>query len=99
MTSFEEKVYKAVKKIPKGRVSTYKQTAEVVNKPGSYRAVGSALNKNPFAPEVPCHRVVKSNGKIGGYAKGSEKKKSLLKKEGIEVKNDKVNLDKFLFLY
>lgn len=99
MTSFEKKVYNTIKQIPKGKVSTYKQVAKAINSPNSSRAIGNALNKNPFAPEVPCHRVVKSNGKLGGYANGIKKKKSLLRKEGIKIKNNKVDLDKFLFLY
>ena len=56
----------------------------------AHRAVGSAMAKNPFAPEVPCHRIVRSNGEVGGYAFGSEKKIALLKSEGIEIKNNKV---------
>lgn len=99
MTEFERKVYKIIKQIPEGKVFTYKQIAKAINHPGSSRAVGNALNKNPFAPEVPCHRIVRSDGKLGGYANGTKKKKSLLRKEGIEIKNNKVNLDKFLFLY
>lgn len=98
MTDFKKQVYKTIKKIPKGKVSTYKQIAISIGKPKSSRAVGNALNKNPNAPEVPCHRVVKSDGSLGGYVKGEENKKSLLKKEGIEFKENKINLNKFLFL-
>ncbi len=94
---FEEEVLDLVSKIPKGKVSTYKKIAQALEKPKSYRAVGNALNKNPNPIEIPCHRVVKSNGKIGGYAKGRETKRKLLRKEGIEIKNDKINLEKYLF--
>ncbi|MEK7203766.1 MAG: MGMT family protein [Patescibacteria group bacterium] len=82
LSDFHYRVYNVVKKIPKGQVLTYKKVAYLVGSPGAYRAVGNALNKNPFAPEVPCHRVIKSDGKIGGYAKGTRIKIRLLKKEG-----------------
>jgi len=79
--SFQEQAYEVVKQIPKGQVLTYKQVAERVGKPGAYRAVGSALNKNR-RKDVPCHRVIRSDGKIGGYNRGSNKKKRILKEEG-----------------
>lgn len=60
---------------------TYKEVAHAIGKPKAYRAVGNALNRNPFAPEVPCHRVIKSDGSIGGFASGSNKKLKLLKSE------------------
>ena len=63
--------------------------------PKAYRAVGNALNKNPFLGEVPCHRVIKSDGEIGGFASGTDKKMALLIKEGIEVKDNRINLEKF----
>lgn len=81
MTRFEEKVYKVVKNIPKGKVLTYKEVARLIGHPLAFRAVGNALNKNPFK-EMPCHRVIKSDGSIGGYAKGTKNKIRLLKKEG-----------------
>ena len=79
--SFTEEVYKVVKKIPKGEVLTYKQVAEKTGKPSAYRAVGNALNKNRDG-KVPCHRVIRSDGKIGGYAFGNMKKKEILREEG-----------------
>ena len=97
MTLFEEKVYSAAQKIPKGRVATYKSIAKAVGRRGATRAVGNALNKNPFAPRVPCHRVVKSDGTIGGFASGSREKIKLLKKEGVEIKNGKIDLSRFGF--
>jgi methylated-DNA-[protein]-cysteine S-methyltransferase len=83
MTLFEKKVYKAVSKIPRGKVRSYKQIAEDIGSPHAYRAVGNALNKNPYIGQVPCHRVVRSNGTIGGFQKGAQLKLRLLKKEGV----------------
>lgn len=88
--SFNEKVWNALKKIPKGKVSSYKLIAEAIGKPKAFRAIGNACNKNPFSPEVPCHRAVKSSGKSGGFAFGTKQKIFLLKKEGIKVKNGKI---------
>lgn len=94
MTNFNDKVYALCKKIPKGRVSTYKEIARVM-KTKAYQAVGNALRNNPFAPQVPCHRVVKTNGSIGGFGgqtKGKKIKEKvlLLEKEGVKVKNNKI---------
>ena len=82
--NFNDKVYRLCKLIPKGKVSTYKEIAKALDSRG-YRAVGNALNKNPYAPLVPCHRVVKSNGGVGGFASGTKKKIEMLKKEGIVI--------------
>lgn len=82
ITPFQKKVYDYVRTIPEGKTATYKQVAAAIGKPKAYRAVGNALNKNPFAPEVPCHRVVRSDGEVGGFASGAAKKIKLLKKEG-----------------
>lgn len=81
ITKFQEKVYNIVKKIPKGQVLTYKQVAKLAGSSRANRAVGNALNRNPFK-EVPCHRVIRSNGKIGGYARGTAEKVIILKGEG-----------------
>ena len=90
-TPFQAKVYNLCKRIPKGKVSTYKEIGKALGKRGQiYRAVGVALNRNPFAPKVPCHRVVSSDGSIGGFATGTKKKIAILKKEGIQVKNNKI---------
>ncbi len=80
-TLFQEKVYRVVRKVPEGKVLTYKQIAEKIGNPNATRAVGSALNKN-YDSNIPCHRVVQSDGKLGGYNKGVKKKNELLKKEG-----------------
>jgi O-6-methylguanine DNA methyltransferase len=80
MNSFKEKVLKISAQIPKGKVLTYKKLAELAGKPRAYRAVGNILNKN-FDPKIPCHRVIRSDGKIGGYNRGAQNKIRLLKNE------------------
>ena len=86
-TKFQIKVWKYLKTIPKGKVKTYKQVAIAINKPKSARAVANACGKNPYAPKIPCHRVIKSDGSLGGYSgKGGVKtKKKMLKKEGVTL--------------
>jgi len=79
--NFKEKVYAVVKKIPRGKVLTYKEVAGKVGRPLAFRAVGNVLNKNVDS-KVPCHRVIRSNGKIGGYRDGSTFKIKRLKEEG-----------------
>lgn len=86
MSSFRQKVLAVVKKIPRGRTLTYKQVAERAQSPRAFRAVGSILKKN-FDPAVPCHRVIRSDGKVGGYNRGADKKKELLAQEGFPAKN------------
>lgn len=81
LTEFSQKVYEAVKLIPKGEVRTYGWVAKKIGQPGAARAVGNALNKNPFPVVVPCHRVVAKNG-LGGFVGGLAAKKRLLKSEG-----------------
>lgn len=96
---FNEKVWSLCKKIPFGRVSTYKIIAEKLNTK-AYRAVGNALNKNPYAPIVPCHRVINSKGELHGFAHGLKAKRILLEKEGIKIKNNKViDFDKVLYRF
>lgn len=89
MKSFNERCYDVLRKVPKGRVTTYKEIAKVLDTKG-YRGVGNAMNKNPYAPDVACHRVVSSDGSLGGYASGAKKKIEILKSEGVEVKNNRV---------
>jgi len=86
-TKFQVKVWRAIAKIPKGEVRTYKELARIIKKPKAIRAVANACGKNPYPIKIPCHRVVGSNGYLGGYsAKGGIKqKKSLLKQEGIQT--------------
>ncbi len=102
ITLFASRVYNLVKKVPKGRVTTYKQIAAALNCK-AYRAVGQALKVNPYAPEVPCHRVVKQDGSLGGFGgqtKGRKiiAKKNLLAKEGVVISRGKVkDFQKLLF--
>lgn len=84
-TSFQLKVYRAVKGIPAGQVRSYGWVAKRIGNPKACRAVGSALNKNPCTVSIPCHRVVKSDGSIGGFSKGPKRKLRLLKTEGLTL--------------
>lgn len=84
LSLFAQTVYDVVRKIPKGEVLTYKEVARRAGKPKAYRAVGNILNKN-HNPEIPCHRVIRSDGNTGGYNGGREAKRQRLKKEGIRV--------------
>ncbi len=96
--SFNERCYALLRKVPRGKVTTYKDLAEAM-KTKAYRAVGNAMNKNPYAPQVPCHRVIKSNGEVGGFAFGTEKKTRMLKSEGIVIDNGKIDLEKYEFRF
>ncbi|MGA2130385.1 MAG: MGMT family protein [Candidatus Pacearchaeota archaeon] len=96
--SFNERCYKILRKVPKGKVTTYKTIAKTLNT-NAYRAVGNAMNKNPYAPEVPCHRVVKNDGSVGGFASGTKNKIKMLKKEGIEINKGKIDLKKYIYKF
>lgn len=89
--SFDEKVWAITSRIPRGSVVTYGQIAKALRS-RAYRAVGGALNRNPYAPGVPCHRVVGSEGKLTGYAGGLAKKRRMLIAEGVKVVGDRVDL-------
>ncbi|MBI2674867.1 MAG: MGMT family protein [Candidatus Aenigmarchaeota archaeon] len=97
---FDERVYIATKKVPKGRVTTYKEIGLALKTKG-YRAIGQALKRNPYAPAVPCHRVVRNDGDIGGYSGNRDddirRKIEILRKEGVEVKNRSVDLGRYFF--
>ena len=86
-TEFEIKVWNYLKKIPKGKLRTYSQVAIAIDKPLAVRAVANAIGKNPFPPKIPCHRVVRSDGGLGGYSGngGIKTKKTLLKIEKIDL--------------
>ena len=86
-TKFQKKVWNYIKKIPKGNVKTYKEVAIAIKTPKSARAVANACAKNPYAPKIPCHRVVRSDGKLGGYSgKGGIKEKlRLLRSEKVDI--------------
>lgn len=94
MSEFAERVYALLRNVPPGRVTTYKLLAEALGTP-CYRAVGHALRNNPYAPIVPCHRVVASSGHIGGFmgktnGPAIRKKIALLRTEGVTVRNNRV---------
>ena len=94
--SFSERVWEAAKHVPKGRVTTYKEIAHALGC-RAYRAVGNALNRNPYAPIVPCHRIVGSDGSLAGFAQGLKKKEMLLKSEGVAIEKGKVKNFKKVF--
>ncbi len=106
ITKFQKRVYELCKKVPKGRVTTYKAIAKKMGTK-AYRAVGTALNKNPFGilncsgkNMAPCHRVVASNGKLHGFAHGLKKKAELLREEGIKIKNNEIDdFERVLFRF
>ena len=87
--NFNKQCYQKLALIPKGMISTYAEIAKSLDS-NAYRAVGNAMAKNPHPVAVPCHRIIKSDGTLGGYALGASKKIQLLKKEGIKIKNNKV---------
>ena len=95
MRSFNERCYDLLVKVQRGKVTTYKSLAEALGT-RAYRAVGNAMNKNPYAPKVPCHRVVNSDGSVGGFASGTQRKISLLRAEGIKIENNKIDLSKYM---
>ena len=86
-TKFQLKVWKYIKKIPKGKVKTYKEVAIAVKRPKSARAVANACGKNPYAPKIPCHRVIRSDGALGGYSGrgGIKQKLKLLRSEKVAI--------------
>jgi len=100
--TFNESCYEILRKVPKGKVTTYKAIAEKL-KSKAYRQVGRAMNKNPYSfsngGDVSCHRVVGSNGNLVGFAHGLKKKTQMLNEEGIEVNNGKVDLKKYGFYF
>ena len=85
-SEFQISVWKEIAKIPYGQTRTYKQLAIAIGKPNSSRAVANACGKNPYAPQIPCHRVIRTDGLVGGYSGrgGAKSKKDLLKKEGFK---------------
>jgi O-6-methylguanine DNA methyltransferase len=80
MMSFTQKVYEVVRKISKGKTMSYKEVAILAGNPKAYRAVGNILNKN-YDPSIPCHRVIRADGKTGGYNRGEDRKKEILEME------------------
>jgi len=86
-TKFEQRVWNYLKNIPKGKVKTYKEVAKAIKSPKSARAVANACGKNPYAPKIPCHRVIRSDGSLGGYSGrgGIKKKLRLLRSEKVII--------------
>ncbi len=104
MKSFSDRVYDLLRRVPEGRVTTYKEIAHAL-KSKAYRGVGQALKRNPYAPEVPCHRVIATSGRIGGF-RGKragatiQEKINMLKSEGIKFQGDKIrNFEEILFRF
>ena len=96
----EEKIYRKLLQVPEGNVTTYGDLAKAINLKNGQRVVGQIMKKNPFPVIVPCHRVVMSTGKIGGYAYGEHIKTKMLSEEGVEIKNGKIaSFDKKLFRF
>ena len=95
--NLEKKIYKKLLEVPEGKITTYGELAKAVGLKNGQRAIGRIMNKNPFPVIIPCHRVVKSDGKIGGYAYGENIKTNMLNNEGISIKDGKIrNFEKKL---
>jgi len=88
--NLDKKIYKKLLEVPEGKITTYGELAKAVGIKNGQRAVGRIMNKNPYPGIIPCHRVVKSDGKVGGYAFGQQVKINMLSKEGIKIKEDKI---------
>lgn len=97
-TAFQKEVWRMIADIPRGRITTYASIAAAIGRPRALRAVGTAVGKNPYAPRVPCHRVVRADGSVGSYAYGVKRKKELLRSEGVLVDGDTVQFFNLLFL-
>jgi len=94
------KVYVKLLQVPKGKVTTYGDLAKAVGLKNGQRAIGAIMQKNPFPVIIPCHRVIKSDGKIGGYVYGEKIKSQMLAKEGIKIKDGKIiDFDKEKFYF
>jgi O-6-methylguanine DNA methyltransferase len=91
-TPFQREVWEALRRIPKGSITTYGAIAKYLGRPRAVRAVGTAVGRNPFAPEVPCHRVVRADGTIGNYSAGNgvATKIALLEKGGVEISDGRI---------
>ena len=94
----EDKVYKKLLEVPPGKIITYGELAKAVGLKNGQRKIGQIMKNNPFPIIIPCHRVVKSDGTVGGYAYGTERKKYMLSKEGLKINKNKIsNFKKNLF--
>ena len=98
--NLEEKVYKRLLEVPPGKVTTYGELAKAVGLKKGQRIIGKIMNKNPYPVIVPCHRVVRSDGNVGGYGWGEKVKTNMLKKEGIKIRKRKiVGLEKSIYRF
>ena len=98
--NLEQKIFKKLLEVPKGQITTYGELSKAVGLKNGQRIVGKIMNKNPYPVIVPCHRVIMSTGKIGGYAYGEEIKTRLLRDEGLEIKNGKImDLEKRIYRF
>ena len=88
--NLEQQVYKKLIEVPKGKITTYRELAKAVGLKNGQRVIGQIMKKNPYPGIIPCHRVVKSDGMIGGYAYGGDVKTNMLRKEGIQIQNGKI---------
>jgi len=88
--NLQQKIFKKLLEVPKGQITTYGELAKAVGLKNGQRAVGKIMNKNPYPVIIPCHRVVMSTGKIGGYAYGEHIKIKMLNDEGVEIYNGKI---------
>jgi methylated-DNA-[protein]-cysteine S-methyltransferase len=86
----QQKIFKKLLEVPKGQITTYGELAKAVGLKNGQRAVGKIMNKNPYPVIIPCHRVIMSTGKIGGYAYGEHVKIKMLNDEGVKIKNGKI---------
>ena len=88
--NLDEKVYRKLLEVPKGKITTYGELAKAVGLKNGQRIIGRIMNKNPYPVIIPCHRVIKYDGKIGGYAYGGDVKSNMLTKEGVRIDNGKI---------
>ena len=96
----DKKIYKKLLQVPPGKITTYGELSRAIGFENGQRVIGQIMKKNPFPVIIPCHRVVRSDGKIGGYAFGLDIKRNMLTKEGICIKNDKIeNFEKSFFRF
>lgn len=89
--SLEDRVYKKLLEVPKGKITTYGELARAVGLKNGQRQIGSIMSKNPHPGIVPCHRVVRSTGEVGGYLYGTEIKTSMLNQEGVDIQNGRIS--------
>ncbi len=88
--SLDQQVYKKLTEVPQGKVTTYGELANAVGLKNGQRVIGQIMKKNPYPSIIPCHRVVKSDGKVGGYAYGGDVKTNMLRQEGIKIQDGKI---------